>query len=266
MSVSLSHWLGLQGRVVAVTGAASGIGAATARGLAEAGAHVALVDRDADGAQRHATALAAEFGPSGVRTLAVACDIASEEQTLAAAQKVQAELGDVAALINNAGLLRPGALDRVSLADWNTVLGVNLTGYLLCARAFQPQLVRTRGALVHVASISANFPQTGSGAYSAGKAGVLLLSRQMAAEWGPLGIRSNAICPGMIRTALSARFYEEPGFEEKRAQVTASRRIGEPQDIADVALFLASPRSGGINGQEIIADAGFLSSYPPMPE
>lgn len=264
MSVSLSHWLGLQGRVVAVTGAASGIGAATARGLAEAGAHVALVDRDADGAQRHATELAAEFGPLGVRTLAVTCDIASEEQTLAAAQKVQAELGDVTALINNAGLLRPGALDSVSLADWNTVLGVNLTGYLLCARAFQPQLVRTRGALVHVASISANFPQTGSGAYSAGKAGVLLLSRQMAAEWGQLGIRSNAICPGMIRTALSARFYEEPGFEEKRAQVTASRRIGEPQDIADVALFLASPRSAYMNGAELAVDGGMSSMLMDM--
>lgn len=260
MSESPAHWLGLQGRVVAVTGAASGIGAAVVRQLAEVGAHVALIDRDAAGAQR----VAAECASQGVRTLAVACDIASEEQTLAAAQKVQSELGDVTALVNNAGLLRPGTLDSVSLADWNTVLGVNLTGYLLCARAFQPQLARTRGALVHVASISANFPQTGSGAYSAGKAGVLLLSRQMAAEWGPLGIRSNAICPGMIRTALSAKFYEEPGFEEKRAQVTASRRIGEPQDIADVALFLASPRSGYMNGAELAVDGGMSSMLMDM--
>ena len=177
---------------------------------------------------------------------------------------MQAELGDVSALINNAGLLRPGTLDSVSLDDWNAVLGVNLTGYLLCARAFKPQLERTRGALVHVASISANFPQTASGAYSAGKAGVLLLSRQMAAEWGPLGIRSNAICPGMIRTALSAKFYEEPGFEEKRAQVTASRRIGEPQDIADVALFLASPRSAYMNGAELAVDGGMSSMLMDM--
>jgi NAD(P)-dependent dehydrogenase (short-subunit alcohol dehydrogenase family) len=115
-----------------------------------------------------------------------------------------------------------------------------------------------------VASISANFPQSHSGAYSAGKAGVLLMSRQMAVEWGPLGIRSNAICPGMIRTALSARFYEEPGFEEKRAQVTASRRIGEPQDIADVALFLASPRSGYMNGAELAVDGGMSSMLMDM--
>ena len=262
MSSNPSHWLGLQGRVVAVTGAASGIGASVARQLAEAGAHVALIDRDAEGA--HASALAGEFGAQGVRTQAVSCDISSEEQTLDAAQKVQAELGDVAALVNNAGLLRPGALESVSLADWNAVLGVNLTGYLLCSRAFKPQLQRTRGALVHVASISANFPQTHSGAYSAGKAGVLLMSRQMAAEWGPLGIRSNAICPGMIRTALSAKFYEEPGFEARRAQVTASRRIGEPQDIADVALFLASPRSGYMNGAELAVDGGMSSMLMDM--
>ena len=254
------HWLGLEGRVCAVTGAASGIGASVARQLAAAGAHVALLDRDFAGTEQLATELAAQ----GARALAVACDIASEAQTLAAAAQVQAELGDCAALVNNAGLLRPGSLDTVSLDDWNAVLGVNLTGYLLCSRAFKPQLERTRGALVHVASISANFPQSHSGAYSAGKAGVLLMSRQMAAEWGPLGIRSNAICPGMIRTALSARFYEEPGFEAKRAQVTASRRIGEPQDIADVALFLASPRAGYMNGAELAVDGGMSSMLMDM--
>ena len=260
MSVTPSHWLGLQGLVVAVTGAASGIGASVVRQLVEAGARVALIDRDAEGVRRLADGLAA----TGARTLAVPCDISSEEQTLAAAQKVQADLGDCAALINNAGLLRPGALDSVNLADWNAVLAVNLTGYLLCSRAFKPQLEQTRGALVHVASISANFPQTASGAYSAGKAGVLSLSRQMAAEWGPQGIRSNTICPGMIRTPLSAKFYEEPGFEEKRARVTASRRIGEPQDIADVALFLASPRSGYMNGAELAVDGGMSSMLMDM--
>lgn len=264
MSSTPPHWLGLKGRVCAVTGAASGIGAAVARQLLEAGAHVALIDRDAEGARRQADVLQQEWGPQGQRILAIACDIASETQTLEAAQKVQSEMGDVSALINNAGLLKAGTLESVSVADWNTVLSVNLTGYLLCARAFKAQLQRTRGALVHVASISANFPQTASGAYSASKAGVLLLSRQMATEWGPLGIRSNAICPGMIRTALSAKFYEEPGFEARRAQVTASRRIGEPQDIADVALFLASPRSAYVNGAEIAVDGGMSSMLMDM--
>jgi NAD(P)-dependent dehydrogenase (short-subunit alcohol dehydrogenase family) len=124
------------------------------------------------------------------------------------------------------------------------------------------------GCIVNVASISGLFPQSHSGAYSASKAGVLLMSRQMAVEWGPQGVRSNAICPGMIRTALSAKFYEEPGFEAKRSAVTASRRIGEPQDIADVAMFLASPRSGYINGAELVVDGGMscmLMDMVPRP-
>jgi glucose 1-dehydrogenase len=254
-------WLGLAGQVCVVTGAASGIGAAVARSLAAQGAHVALLDRDLDGAQ----ALATDLQAQGATAIAVACDIADETQTLAAAGAVRGQLGNCGVLVNNAGVLRPGGLDAVSLADWNTVLSVNLTGYLLCARAFQPQMRdKGAGALVHVASISANFPQTHSGAYSASKAGVLLMSRQMAAEWGPFGIRSNVICPGMIRTALSARFYEEPGFEAKRAAVTGSRRIGEPQDIADVALFLASPRAAYVNGAEVAVDGAMSSMLMDM--
>ncbi len=252
-SPAKGHWLGLEGRVCVVTGAGSGIGAAVAQAFAAAGASVAVLDRDADGAHHIATQLQL----LGARALAVPCDTTQETAVLAAAAQVRRELGPVSALVNNAGLLRPGTLETVSLTEWNAVLGVNLTGYLLCARAFgQDMLERGHGSLVHVASVSALHPQTASGAYSASKAGVLLLSRQFAAEWGPRGVRSNAICPGMIRTALSSRFYEEPGFEARRAAVTASRRIGEPQDIADPALFLASDRSGYLNGAELVVDGG----------
>jgi glucose 1-dehydrogenase len=261
MTGSNPHWLGLDGKVCAVTGAASGIGAAIARSLAEAGAKVALLDRDTAGCER----VASELTSRGTTALAVTCDIASEASVNAAAQRVQAELGPCHALINNAGLLRSGGLADVSLEDWNHVLAVNLTGYLLCARAFsKPMREAGHGSIVNVASISGLFPQTGSGAYSASKAGVLLMSRQMAVEWGPQGVRSNAICPGMIRTALSAKFYEEPGFEAQRAAVTASRRVGEPQDIADVALFLASPRSAYVNGAELSVDGGMSSMLMDM--
>ena len=111
-------------------------------------------------------------------------------------------------------------------------------------------------------------PQTRSGAYSASKAAVLLLSRQLAAEWGPRGVRSNAVLPGMIRTALSAKFYEEPGFEARRAAVTASRRIGEPVDIAEPVMFLASDRSAYVNGAELLVDGGLgcmLMDMVPAP-
>jgi glucose 1-dehydrogenase len=255
------NWLGLAGQVCVVTGAASGIGAAIAHNLAQAGAHVALLDRNSPAVQDCAAALAAE----GFTALAVPCDVSSEADTLAAATQVRDTLGPCAVLVNNAGLLRPATLDAISLADWQQVLGVNLTGYLLCARAFGADMrAQGCGSIVHVASISGHFPQTGSGAYSASKAGVLLLSRQLAVEWGAQGVRSNTLCPGMVRTPLSARFYEEPGFEAKRAAVTASRRIGEPQDIADVALFLASPRSAYVNGADIAVDGGMSSMLMDM--
>lgn len=253
-------WLGLNGKVCAVSGAASGIGAQMAMRLTSVGASVALLDTNEAGCE----ALAENLRTQGASALALPCDISSESETLAAAKKVQSQLGQCSALINNAGMLRPGSLESVTLEDWNTVLSVNLTGYLLTARAFKSQLQVTQGAVVHVASISANFPQSNSGAYSSAKAGVLLLSRQMATEWGPLGIRSNAICPGMIRTALSAKFYEEAGFEARRAAVTASRRIGEPGDVADVALFLVSPRAAYVNGAEIAVDGGMSSMLMDM--
>jgi glucose 1-dehydrogenase len=246
-------WLGLADKACVVTGAASGIGAAVAQGLARAGARVVLLDRDAHGCERMAAALIGE----GSRAVPVTCDIASEPEVRAAAERVRKELGPCEALVNNAGMLRSAALDAVTLADWNEVLAVNLTGYLLCAREFGAHMrERGRGSIVHVASIAALHPQTRSGAYSPSKAGVLLLSRQMAAEWGPSGIRSNAICPGMIRTGLSARFYEQPGVEQRRAAVTASRRIGEPTDIANVALFLLSDRASYVNGAEVVVDGG----------
>lgn len=254
-------WLALEDQVAVVTGAASGIGAAIAQSLGDAGAKVALLDLDGKGAETNASRLRSQ----GRSAIAIECDIASEGSVGKAAQRVANELGACSVLINNAGLLRAGDLADVSLDAWNHVLAVNLTGYLLCARAFsKPMRNARRGSIVNVASISALHPQTGSGAYSASKAGVLLMSRQMAVEWGPSGVRSNAICPGMIRTALSATFYQEPGFEARRAQVTASRRIGEPQDIADAALFLASPRSAYVNGAELLVDGGMSSMLMDM--
>ncbi|MBP7413688.1 MAG: glucose 1-dehydrogenase [Giesbergeria sp.] len=260
-----ADWLRLKGRVCVVTGAGSGIGAAIAGAFSAVGAQVALLDRDGEAARQVATRLTTQGG----HALAVACDITDESAVSAAAVQVRESLGPAAVLVNNAGLLRPGSLDSVTLADWNAVLAVNLTGYLLCSRAFgQDMLQAGRGSLVHVASVSALHPQTASGAYSASKAGVLLLSRQLAAEWGPRGVRSNAICPGMIRTALSARFYEEPGFEARRAAATASRRVGEPRDIAEPALFLASDRSAYVNGAELLVDGGLgcmLMDMVPRP-
>ncbi|PUE32638.1 2-deoxy-D-gluconate 3-dehydrogenase [Limnohabitans sp. Jir61] len=258
-------WLKLSGKVCVVTGAASGIGASISELLCQEGAHVAMLDRDEVAVKKMADALRQLGGD----VLPLVCDISQPDDVTSAAQKVLSHWQRCDVLVNNAGLLRAGSLSDVSLQDWQHVLNVNLTGYLLCSRAFvEPMKSEGRGSVVNIASISGLFPQSGSGSYSASKAGVLQMSRQMAVEWGPLGIRSNAICPGMIRTALSAKFYEVPGFEAKRAAVTASRRVGESSDIANVALFLASERSAYVNGAELVVDGGMqcmLMDMVPRP-
>ena len=255
----MNNWLELNGRVCVVTGAASGIGAQIAQSLADVGAQVALLDRDIDKARD----LAAKLSANGCHAQAFACDVSQEASVQQAAQAVQERFGTVWGLVNNAGFLRSASLSDVTLADWNAVLAVNLTGYLLVARALA-QHMPEGGSIVNVASIAAHFPQTHSGAYSASKAGVLQMSRQMAVEWAARRIRSNVICPGLIRTALSAAFYAVPGVEAKRAAMTASQRVGEPADIAHTALFLLSPRSAYVNATDVEVDGGMPAMLMDM--
>jgi NAD(P)-dependent dehydrogenase (short-subunit alcohol dehydrogenase family) len=253
-----SHdWLGLNSAVCVVTGAAGGIGAVVARELVKQGASVVLLDLDLS----KCTELAANLSEqSEAQISALACDISDPQSVRQAAAQVQERYGRFDILINNASVLRPASLENITLEQWNQVLSVNLSGYLLCAQAFgQQMLAQGSGSIVNIASIAAHSPQPWSGAYSTAKAGVAMLSRQFAVEWGDRGIRSNAICPGLIRTPLSAAFYADPEIERQRSAMTASRRIGEPQDIADAVLFLASARSGYINGTELVVDGGFES-------
>lgn len=129
-------------------------------------------------------------------------------------------------------------------------------------------LARRRGALVHVASIAASHPQGFSGAYSVSKAGVVMLSRQLAVEWGESGIRSNVVSPALVRTPMSEAFYRVPAIAERRAAMVPLKRVAAPADIAEVVLFLASPRSGYVNGEEILVDGGFartLMDLVPRP-
>ncbi|HTR09022.1 MAG TPA: SDR family oxidoreductase [Paraburkholderia sp.] len=250
------HWLNLAGKVCVVSGAAGGIGSAIASTLAEAGARLVLVDRDAEGCARVAHTLREQ----DVEAMAVTCDIGDESSVRDAAAEVERAFGAADVLINNAGFLRAGGIEDIDLQTWNTVLQVNLTGYMLCSQAFgRAMLARRSGSIVHIASVAAHHPQTWSGAYSAGKAGVSMLSRQIAAEWGPRGVRSNVICPGLIRTPLSESFYAQGDVEARRSAMTASRRIGRPVDIAEVAAFLASERAGYVNGAEISVDGGLES-------
>jgi NAD(P)-dependent dehydrogenase (short-subunit alcohol dehydrogenase family) len=189
-----------------------------------------------------------------------ACDISDPASVNAAARYVSSTHGRCDLLVNNASVMRSANLEAITLDEWNQVLSVNLTGYLLCAQAFGAlMLVQGAGSIVNVASIAAHSPQPWSGAYSTAKAGVAMLSRQLAVEWGERGVRSNAVCPGLVRTPLSAAFYADPRIEQQRSAMTASRRIGEPQDIANAILFLASERASYVNGAELLVDGGFES-------
>ncbi|RQS30619.1 SDR family NAD(P)-dependent oxidoreductase [Burkholderia sp. Bp8990] len=258
-------WLRLDGQVCVVTGAAGGIGASIVETFVAAGARVALLDRDADGT----IAIAERLRAAGGNVVAIGCDIGDAASVTQAAERVERDLGPAAVLVNNAGLLRAGGIETIDLDAWNAMLQVNLTGYMLCSQAFgRAMLARGSGVLVHVASIAARHPQTYSGAYSASKAAVAMLARQLAAEWGPRGIRSNTVCPGMIRTPLSESFYASGDIEARRSAMTANRRIGRPDDIANVVAFLASPRAAYVNGAELVVDGGLdamLMDLVPRP-
>lgn len=257
-------WLALEGKVVVVTGAGGGIGKSIAEAFAGVGAKVALLDINAE-----AVATSARAAGGLGQAIGLACDVTSDASVVDALAAVSQTLGTPDVLVNNAAFLSPGNLDAVDITAWQRMLEVNLTGYLRCAQVFgKPMLERGSGALVHIGSISGNHQQAYSNAYSASKAGVSMLSRQLAYEWGPQGVRSNVVAPGLVRTALSEAFYADPKTKAAREKVVPLRRIGRTQDISEAVLFFASERASYISGQEVIVDGGYaqtLMSHVPRP-
>jgi NAD(P)-dependent dehydrogenase (short-subunit alcohol dehydrogenase family) len=249
--------LGLRGKVCVVTGAGSGIGRGIAVAFGRVGARVAVLDMSVEGAE----GTCEEIKRSGGEAVAIACDVSDWKSVEHAAEKSAATLAPCDVLVNNAGILRPGGLDTLTLEEWNKVLSVNLTGCFICAQVFARQMrPKGKGALVHIASISASQATPLAGAYSIAKAGVAMLSKVLAVEWGPHGIRSNSVNPGMIMTPMVEAVYEQPGILERRSKAVPVGRIGRPEDIAEAAVFLASDKASYISGGEITVDGGFTQT------
>lgn len=259
-----NDWLGLASRVVAVTGGGSGIGRQVVLDLAAAGAVPVALDLSREGAEAAADEARAA-GASAASALAL--DVTDPAAVIAAFEAIADRHGVLGGLVNAAGLLRPGALRDLSPSEWELTLKVDLTGCFLTAQA-ACRLMGAGGAVVHISSIAGTNPQPFSGAYSPSKAGLTMLSRQLAFEWGPDGIRSNVVSPGLVRTPMSEPFYQVPGVLEARENAVPLRRIASAADMADVTLFLLSDRSSYVTGQEIVVDGGFgtgLMSFVPRP-
>lgn len=257
-------WLGLEEKNIVVTGGGSGIGRNVALALAQVGANVAPMDLNADGAKQTADLIG---NITGLSVPHYTGNISNESEVRSIFDAIRHDWGTLDVLANVAGVLRPGNLDDLSLEDWRLTLDVDLTGAFLVSQAARKLMTRG-GSLIHVASIAGSQPQAYSGAYSPAKAGLTMLSRQLAFEWGPENIRSNVVSPGLVRTPMSESFYQTPGVLTARENVVPLRRIADPTDMADVVLFLASERSSYITGQDIVVDGGFsqsLMSHVPRP-
>jgi len=245
------------GQVALVTGAAGGIGAATARRLAEEGAVVVLVDRDGDAAEAVAGALRGE----GHAAEAVAADVTDAGAVEAFVAGAAERHGRLDVLVNNAGVTRDNLLFKLTEEEWDVVLDVNLKSAFLCARAAQRVMVPARrGAIVSLSSRSA-LGNRGQANYAAAKAGIKALTSTIALELGPFGIRANAVAPGYIATAMTDATARRLGRtpEEHQAAVAAAtplRRVGRPEEVASVVAFLASEDAAYVSGQTIEINGG----------
>lgn len=239
------------GKVLFATGAGSGIAAATARTFARDGGRVAVADLD----DERAGSVAAELAGS----IALACDVTEETSVRAAVREATERLGRVDCVLNSAGFVQFASIEDLSVADWNRMLAVHLTGTFVVCRETLPALrAAGGGAIVNVASVTALVARANLAAYSAAKGGVIAFSRQLALDVAPDGVRVNVLAPGSVRTPLTRPVYGRAGLEEGHSTLPPSiqNRIAEPDEIAVAACFLLSEESAFFTGSVLVPDGG----------
>lgn len=252
------------GKVAVVTGAAQGIGAATARAFAREGTRVVVADRDAAAGRALADELAGEDG----RTIFVGVDVASTDDARRITREAVAAFGGVDALVNNTGIQTYGTVEEMAEEEWDRTLAVNLKGVFLVSKWIVPEIRRRGGgAIVNVASVQGLATQPAVAAYAASKGGVLAMTRSMALDYAREKIRVNAVCPGSVDTPMlraSADLFGDgnpEGALRDWGALHAMGRIARPEEVAEMILFLAGPRASFCTGGAYLVDGGMLASY-----
>jgi glucose 1-dehydrogenase len=257
----------LSGQTALVTGANSGIGRSVAIALGEAGADVVVnyvTDPEA------AEAVAENIRRHGRRAMAIQADVSREDEVEAMFAQAVAELGTLHIVVCNAGLQRDAPFSQMTLQQWNTVIGVNLSGQFLCARAAVREFMRrgvdekvsvSAGKIIHMSSVHQMIPWAGHANYAASKGGVEMLMKSLAQEVAPLHIRVNAIAPGAIRTPINTAAWQTPEAYARLMTLVPYQRIGEPEDIGRAAVWLASDASDYVTGTSLFVDGG-MTLFP----
>jgi glucose 1-dehydrogenase len=257
----------LRGQKALVTGASSGIGLAIAQALGEAGADVVV---NFIAGEDQAEALAQEIRAKGVRALTLRADVSDEAQVQAMFKAMIKQLGTIDILVNNAGLQQDAPLHEMTLAQWNKVIGVNLTGQFLCAReavrefmrrGVRPEISCSAGKIICISSVHELIPWSGHVNYATSKGGIMMMMRSIAQEVAPCRIRVNSICPGAIRTPINRSAWDTPAAYNELLKLIPYKRIGEPEDIGRVAAWLASDYADYVHGASLFVDGG-MTLYP----
>lgn len=259
--------ISLQNQVAVVTGASSGIGSGIAKSLAAAGA-IVIVNHSSERSTEEAKAVLKEITDAGGKGITYQCDVSKEDQVIRMFQDVVSEFQTVDILINNAGIQKDAKFTEMTLDQWNAVIGVNLTGQFLCAREAIKEFLRRGidpsrsvacGKIIHISSVHEIIPWAGHANYASSKGAVRMLMQTLAQEYGADKIRVNSICPGAIQTPINQNAWSTPEALNSLLTLIPYNRIGQPQDIGNLAAFLASDLADYITGTSIFVDGGMTT-------